>query len=100
MATQIKWHIANLEYNTADGFVTTANWIATAVDGDKAMSAYSSCSFPDGTPVIALADLTEKVALDWCFGNGVDKEAIEASLASQVELLKNPVKASGLPWVK
>jgi len=28
----------------------------------------------------------------------VDKAATEASLAAQIALLKNPVKASGTPW--
>jgi hypothetical protein len=30
--------------------------------------------------------------------NAVDKSATEASLAAQIELLKNPVKATGKPW--
>ena len=36
--------------------------------------------------------------LDWCWASGVDKDATEASLAQQIELLKNPVTASGTPW--
>jgi len=28
----------------------------------------------------------------------VDKAATEASLAAQIELLKNPVKSTGVPW--
>jgi hypothetical protein len=30
--------------------------------------------------------------------NGVDKDAIEASLAAQIELDKNPTQASGVLW--
>jgi hypothetical protein len=36
--------------------------------------------------------------LDWCWASGVDKDAIEASLAQNIELQKNPVIATGTPW--
>ena len=36
--------------------------------------------------------------LDWCWNSGVDKTATEAALAQQIELLKNPVTAAGVPW--
>jgi hypothetical protein len=42
--------------------------------------------------------VTEQEVLDWCWNNGVDKDATEASLAQQIELLKNPVTAAGVPW--
>ena len=29
--------------------------------------------------------ITEEVALSWCFANGVDKDAIEASLAANID---------------
>jgi hypothetical protein len=36
--------------------------------------------------------------LDWCWANGVDKDAVESSLAAQIAALKNPVSAAGTPW--
>jgi hypothetical protein len=36
--------------------------------------------------------------LDWCWAGGVDKDATEASLLAQIELQKNPVTATGVPW--
>jgi hypothetical protein len=36
--------------------------------------------------------------LDWCWNNGVDKDATEAALAANIELQKNPVTATGTPW--
>jgi hypothetical protein len=36
--------------------------------------------------------------LDWCWTSGVDKDATEAALAAQIELQKNPVTATGVPW--
>ena len=41
---------------------------------------------------------TEEDALDWCWADGVDKDAIEASLAANIEAQKNPTQATGVPW--
>jgi len=42
--------------------------------------------------------VTEQEVLNWCWANGVDKDATEASLAQQIELQKHPVQAAGVPW--
>jgi len=93
----VTWSIKNLDRNTADGFVTTAHWTATAVDGEHSASAYATVSWAEGTPTIPYASLTEATVLGWVW-ESVDKDATEASLAAQIELLKNPVKATGKPW--
>jgi len=92
------WTITQTDYLVADGFITTAHWTCTSVDGTYTASAYSTCSFALATPAIPYASVTEQEVLDWCWNNGVDKDAIEASLAQQIELLKNPVSAAGVPW--
>lgn len=92
------WSITQTDYLTADKFITTAHWTATAVDGDYTASVYSTCSFATATPTIPYASVTEQDVLDWCWANGVDKDATEASLASQIALQKNPVTATGVPW--
>ena len=92
------WKITQLDRQTSDGFITTAHWTATAVDGDYTASVYSTCSFAIATPSIPYASVTEAEVLDWCWANGVDKTAVEASLASQIALQKNPVTATGVPW--
>ena len=91
------WKISTLDRDVATGFVTTAHWQATAVDGEHTASAYATVSWPEGTPEVPYASLTEATVLAWVW-NAVDKEATEASLAAQIELLKNPVKATGTPW--
>ena len=96
MTTQ--WTITQTDYLVADGFITTAHWTATATDGDYTASAYSTCSFAPATPSIPYDSVTEQEGLNWCWANGVDKDATEASLAAQIALLKNPVKAVGTPW--
>ena len=96
--TTITWGITNLDRKTADGFVTTAHWQATAVDGEHTASIYSTCSWADGTPTIPYADLTQETVLGWVWANGVDKTATEAALAANIALQKNPVTAQGVPW--
>jgi hypothetical protein len=92
------WTISQLDRNTANGFVTTAHWQATAVDGEHTASIYSTCSWADGTVNVPYADLTQEIVLGWVWANGVDKQATEDALAAQIALQKNPVQASGTPW--
>ena len=91
------WTISTLDSNTADGFVTTAHWQATAVDGEHTASIYATVSWSEGTPTIPYANLTEATVLNWVW-ESVDKTATESALAAQIALLKNPVKATGTPW--
>ncbi len=98
MTATINWSIQQLDRKTADGFVTTAHWQATAVDGDYSASTYATCSWSDGTPTVDYADLTQETVLGWIWANGVDKNAVEASLAAQIEAKKNPTTATGVPW--
>ena len=92
------WTITQTNYETANGFITTAHWTASAVDGEYTASIYSTCSFAPATPAIPYASVTEAEVLDWCWNNGVDKDATEAALAAQIEAQKNPVTATGTPW--
>lgn len=91
------WKISQLDRNTADGFVTTAHWTATAVDGEHSASCYATVSWAEGTPAIPYANLTEATVLNWVW-ESVNKASTESALAAQIALLKNPVKATGTPW--
>ena len=97
----VTWTISTLERELSDGGVIVAHWRATDVDGDYSASAYGTCGFtydassPDFTPY---DDLTESQVLGWCWANGVDQDAIEASLAAKIETDKNPTQADGVPW--
>lgn len=95
---EITWKITNLDRRTSDGFVTTAHWTATAVEGDFSASIYSTCGWSEGSPSVPYDNLTEQAVLEWCWASGVDKEATEAAVAAQIEAQKNPVTATGLPW--
>jgi len=91
------WTISQLDRKTADGFVTTAHWTATAVDGEHTASIYSTCSWADGTVNTPYADLTQATVLGWVW-ESVDKQVTEDALAAQIALQKAPVTAQGLPW--
>ena len=91
------WTISTLDREVSNGFVTTAHWQATAVDGEHSASCYATVSWAEGTPTVPYANLTEATVLGWVW-ESVDKAATEASLAAQIALLKNPVNATGTPW--
>jgi len=94
---KITWTINNLDRNTADGLVTTIHWGATASDGDFVASIVNTQQLERGDSFVDYASLTEATVLEWLWSK-VDKEVVEAALATQIEAQKAPVKASGLPW--
>ena len=93
----ITWKIAQLDRQTSDGLVTTAHWTVNAVDGDYSAGAYGTVGFERGDTFIAYDSLTEAQVIAWV-KDKLDVEAIEASLAAQIEAKKNPVSATGVPW--
>ncbi len=95
---QITWTITQTDFETANGFITTAHWTCSGVDGEFSASVYSTCSWADGTPTIPYNQVTEAEVLAWCWASGVDKDATEAAVTAQIEAQKNPVQASGTPW--
>jgi len=103
------WQISQMERTLADGGVVVCHWRANASEtvgtGDDAVtysaSSYGTCGFtpdPSASDYVPYDSITEEVALDWCFANGVNKDSIEASLAANIEAQKNPTQASGVPW--
>ena len=101
MAIEYNWTIATCEHEVATGGITVAHWRVSAVDGDYTASAYGTCGFtPDAAAAgfIPYANVTEAEVLDWCWAGGVDKDATEANLASQIDAAKNPTSESGVPW--
>ena len=95
------WSIPTLERQLdADNGVVVAHWRATLVDGDFSASSYGTCGFtpdPSSSSWVDYDSISEELALSWCYEE-IDKDAIEASLAANIELQKNPTQASGVPW--
>ena len=100
MATTFTWHIANLERETADGFVMTAHYTVTAEDGTYSSGAYGSLGFERPDKLIPFADLTEELVIGWvqdAFGAEKVTEIL-AALQAQLDEQRHPSKASGMPW--
>ena len=93
----ITWTIAQLDRQTSDGLVTTAHWRVDAVDGEHSAGVYGTVGFERGDTFIAYESLTEAQVIAWV-KDKLDVEAIEASLAAQIALQKNPITATGIPW--
>jgi hypothetical protein len=91
------WKIAQLDRQTSDGLVTTAHYTVNAVDGEHSAGSYGTVGFERGDTFIAYDSLTEAQVIAWV-KDKLDVEAIEASLAAQIESLKNPTTATGTPW--
>ena len=103
------WQISQMERTLADGGVVVCHWRANASEtvgtGDDAVT-YSATNYgtagftpdPSSSDYVPYDSITEEVALDWCFANGVDKDATETSLQANIEAQINPVTASGVPW--
>ena len=103
------WQISQMERTLADGGVVVCHWRANASEtvgtGDDAVT-YSATNYgtagftpdPSSSDWVDYDSITEEVALDWCFANGVDKDAIEASLAANIDGQINPTQAAGVPW--
>ena len=99
------WTISTMERNTSDDGVIVAHWRVTEEEtvGEEtySASAYGTCSFTydaSADDFVPYADLTEKTVLGWCWDNGVDKDAVEASLIANIAEQKNPVTEDGVPW--
>ena len=93
----ITWKINQLDRQISDGLVTTAHWRVDAVDGEYSAGSYGTVGFERGETFTPYDSLTEAQVIEWV-KEKLDVEAIEASLAAQIELQKNPVTATGVPW--
>ena len=99
--TVITWKIAQLERETADGFVFTSHYTIDANDGTYSAGAYGSVGFERPENLIPFADLTEDEVIGWTQEaiGGADKVAeIEAALQGQLDEQHHPTKAAGVPW--
>lgn len=94
------WKIANLERETADGFVFTAHYTVDVEDGTYRAGAYGSIGFERPETLIPFADLTEEQVIEWvkeALGSEKVLEIGEA-LLNQLSEQRQPTKAAGVPW--
>ena len=95
---EITWNVANLERNTADGFVVTVHYRVNAVDGDYSASSYGTVGYTqeegDFTPY---ENLTEETVISWV-KDSLNAAEIEAGLTANIESQKAPATLAGTPW--
>jgi hypothetical protein len=108
------WAVSTMERTLTDGalsdVVTTLHWQVvdsqTVGEGDDAVVHSGRCygtvglSAPNADSFTSYADISEADAIAWAKAAiGEEQvEAYEASAASQIELSKNPVSGTGVPW--
>jgi hypothetical protein len=100
MAITYNWTVAELELQTDTGGVVTAHWRVNAQDGEYSAGAYGSAGFtpdPDAAGFVPYDQLTEADVLAWVWGS-VDKDEMEANLATKIEAQKAPATVTGTPW--
>lgn len=100
MAVTYTWTIPTVERNLSDGGITIIHWRCTGVDGDYSASSYGTTGHtPDATAdgFIAYDDVTEANCIAWAQA-ALDKDAVEASIAADIAVQKNPTTGTGQPW--
>lgn len=100
MATKFNWQVANLERETADGFVFTVHYTVNAEDGTYSAGAYGSLGLERPDNLTPFDQLTEEIVVGWVkekFGDEKVAE-IEAALQAQLDEKHAPTKAAGVPW--
>ena len=101
----IEWMQTTPTTATPPETVITAGWrcngAETANGVDYTSTVYGTASFPMPTSTFTPYDqLTQDQVLGWCWANGVDKDATEASIQAQIDSQINPtVIQPPLPWL-
>jgi len=94
----INWKIANMERHLEDGIVYTIHWTASLQDEGLTASSYGSVGLqaPE-EDIIPYENLTEEIVVEWIKA-ALEVESIETALEAQIQLQREPVSASGIPW--
>ena len=98
MATT-SWGLANTDYDLSDGFVHTAHYTVTRVDGSYSASSYGSCSLTKPDTLTERTDLTTAdIIADVKSVLGSDTViAIENGLQLEISEEKTPTQGSFVP---
>ena len=103
------WKINTLDRQLVDGertdVVTVIHWDVTDSETVEGVTysgrCYGTVSLAEpGESFTPYADITEEQAISWCKAAIGDDQvtAYETSVANQIELEKNPVTGTGVPW--
>ena len=105
----ITWHVAQMDRETADGYVYTAHYSVNGVSSvlnpegqPYSAGAYGSVGLerPEGD-LIPFDELTQEEVIGWVIEKlgGTDKKAeIEAALQQRINDAITPKTINGVPW--
>lgn len=91
------WIVNQMARVAADGFVVIVDWTASEQDGPYTASKSGTTGLSQGDSFTPYEDLTQDQVISWVKAI-VDVNAIEANLANEIALQKNPVVLNGVPW--
>lgn len=81
--------------------VVTAAWRCNGQDGEYSGTVYGTAGFTleQGGSFTPYDQLTQDQVLGWCWNSGVDKEATELNIETQIaNQVSPPVVTPPLPW--
>ena len=95
----VTWALANTDYDLDDGFVHTAHWTVSRVDGDYSASSYGSCALTKPESLTSRTDLTTaEIIADVKAVLGTDQvDAILTGLTLKISEEKTPTQGSFVP---
>jgi hypothetical protein len=106
MALETKWLISQMDTAPSEDGLTdvvkTVHWRYEGKDGEYNTEVYGAmgCATPSETDFTAYEDLTYEQVCTWLEA-GLNTEAMDLNLATQIENLKNPpIINLQLPWNK
>ena len=94
---EYNWNVVQMDRKSADGFVTTCHYTVSAVDGEFTASTYGTVGYTEEGAFTPYNQLTQAQVVGWV-QDSLGKDTVEASLATQIDALKNPATLSGTPW--
>ena len=105
MAATMTWVVSQCDRVLADGGINNIHWRCSATETssgtDYSASSYGTCGLTydaSSSDFIAYDKVTQENCLAWIYANGVDKDAIEAALQSNIDLQITPTEGTGVPW--
>ena len=105
MAASFTWAVSQCDRVLADGGINVVYWRCsaseTASGTDYTAGSYGTCSLSydaSSSDFIPYDSVTQENCLTWVYANGVDKDAIEANLQSNIDLQITPTEGTGVPW--
>ena len=102
MSTSFTWKVANLERTLSTGEITTVHYTIQANDDVYSAGAYGSLGLDPADPdnMTPYGELDEFTVVSWVVNKFGDEKVqeIEDALQAQLDLQRNPVSGSGVPW--